>query len=229
MFRRALDHLDAAMIAAGEPRSTVSGSRRNSTNGAITAGPSTGQGSSIGGRGGGGSGDRRVLSASPTPGAAAAAPSPAAPGGPLVAVAQQCSRLIFEMFYITDELLYYALKHEGFVGEFALRLANLVYSVVFRHKVKRRRRTETCRRLEQANAPTLSHLCVATASVVRPSGLPSLSMQQGKIQPFAHGKKLSGRGNEEQVNVGGGGGGGCDGCDGGGRCRCCHQCGREKL
>ncbi|CAM9969922.1 unnamed protein product, partial [Hapterophycus canaliculatus] len=50
-------------------------------------------------------------------------------------VAQQCSRLIFEMFYITDELLYYALKHEGFVGEFALRLANLVYSVVFRHKV----------------------------------------------------------------------------------------------
>lgn len=52
-----------------------------------------------------------------------------------MAVAQQCSRLIFEMFYITDELLHYALKHEGFVGEFALRLANLVYSVVFRHEV----------------------------------------------------------------------------------------------
>ncbi|CAN0300211.1 unnamed protein product [Ectocarpus fasciculatus] len=39
------------------------------------------------------------------------------------------------MFNITDELLFYALKHEGLVGEFALRLANLVYSVVFRHEV----------------------------------------------------------------------------------------------
>lgn len=139
MFKRALDHLDAAMIAAGEPRSSVSGSRRKSINGVIAAGPSTGQGSGGGasntGRGGGG-GDRRVRSPSPPP--SAAAPWPAAPGGPLVAVAQQCSRLIFEMFYITDELLHYALKHEGFVGEFALRLANLVYSVVFRHKVRAR-------------------------------------------------------------------------------------------
>ncbi|CAM9221770.1 unnamed protein product [Scytosiphon promiscuus] len=134
VFQRALDHLDAAMIAAGEPRSTVSGSRRNSTIAAIAAGPSTGQrlggGASSVGRGGGG-GDRRLLS-SPAPPGAAAAPSA---GGPLVTVAQQCSRLIFEMFYITDELLYYALKHEGFVGEFAFRLANLVYSVVFRHEV----------------------------------------------------------------------------------------------
>ena len=54
----------------------------------------------------------------------------------MTAVAQHSSRLIFEMFYITDELLYYALKHEGLVGEFALRLANLVYSVVFRHEVR---------------------------------------------------------------------------------------------
>ncbi|CAM9574499.1 unnamed protein product, partial [Phaeothamnion confervicola] len=39
----------------------------------------------------------------------------------------------FQMFYLTDELLYYALKHEGHVGDFALKLANLIYSVVFRH------------------------------------------------------------------------------------------------
>lgn len=52
------------------------------------------------------------------------------------AVAQHSSRLMFEMFYLTDEILYYALKHEGYVGEFALRLANLVYSVVFRHEVR---------------------------------------------------------------------------------------------
>lgn len=54
---------------------------------------------------------------------------------PSVALAQQSSRLVFEMCYITDDLLYYALKNDGFVGEFALRLANLVYSVVFRHEV----------------------------------------------------------------------------------------------
>lgn len=70
--------------------------------------------------------------------------SPAGSGGgsgglkkvaPSAALAQQSSRLVFEMCCITDELLYYALKNEGFVGEFALRLANLVYSVVFRHEV----------------------------------------------------------------------------------------------
>ncbi|KAG5179043.1 hypothetical protein JKP88DRAFT_350052 [Tribonema minus] len=43
--------------------------------------------------------------------------------------AAQCARLSFEMLYLTDELLYYALKHEGYVGDFALKLANLLYSV----------------------------------------------------------------------------------------------------
>jgi hypothetical protein len=43
--------------------------------------------------------------------------------------------LSFDFFYLTDELVFYALKHEGHVGHFALRLAQLLYLVVFRHPV----------------------------------------------------------------------------------------------
>ncbi|CAN0347038.1 unnamed protein product, partial [Ectocarpus sp. 12 AP-2014] len=118
------------MIAAGEPRSKICGTRSNSAGGvaatSAAAARSTSQCSDCGDEGGS-CGDGRALSSS----SADAAGDP----GPLVAVAQQCSRLIFEMFNITDELLFYALKHEGLVGEFALKLANLVYSVVFRHEV----------------------------------------------------------------------------------------------
>jgi hypothetical protein len=57
-------------------------------------------------------------------------------GGVLLAsAAVQCAALAFEMLYLTDELLYYALKHEGFVGDFALKLANLMYSVALKHQV----------------------------------------------------------------------------------------------
>ncbi|CAM9122973.1 unnamed protein product, partial [Chrysoparadoxa australica] len=45
------------------------------------------------------------------------------------------AQLLFELCYITDELLHYSLMHEGAVGDFALRLANLVFSVAFRHPV----------------------------------------------------------------------------------------------
>lgn len=134
VFQQALNRLDAAMVAAGEPRSTVGGTRRDSATGAIVTDsgrPMSGGVAVAGGDGDAGvlgSSNGRMLSSSPA-GAAAAS-------GAMVAVAQQCSRLMFEMFYITDELLHYALKHEGFVGEFALRLANLVYSVVFRHEVR---------------------------------------------------------------------------------------------
>lgn len=132
VFRRALDDLDAAMIAAGEPRSKICGARSNSTGGVAATGASaarsTRQGSDCGDEGGS-CGDCRALSSS----SADAAGDP----GPLVAVAQQCSRLIFEMFNITDELLFYALKHEGLVGESFLKLAKLVYTVVFRHEVRR--------------------------------------------------------------------------------------------
>jgi hypothetical protein len=58
-------------------------------------------------------------------------------GGVLLAsAAVQCAALAFEMLYLTDELLYYALKHEGFVGDFALKLANLMYSVALKHQVR---------------------------------------------------------------------------------------------
>ncbi|CAM9261270.1 unnamed protein product, partial [Ectocarpus sp. 6 AP-2014] len=110
VFRRALDHLDAAMIAAGEPRSKICGTRGNSAGGVAATSAavarSTSQCSDCGDEGGS-CGDGRALSSSSS---ADAAGDP----GPLVAVAQQCSRLIFEMFNITDELLFYALKHEGF-------------------------------------------------------------------------------------------------------------------
>lgn len=134
VFQRALDSLDAAMIAAGEPRSTPIRSIASSG----FAGASTdersmsqsGRASDRGvGGGGGGGGNWRDVPGRLSPGGAGRLTA-------LKAVAQHSSRLIFEMFYITDELLYYALKHEGFVGEFALRLANLVYSVVFRHEVR---------------------------------------------------------------------------------------------
>lgn len=154
MFQRALEKLDAAMIAAGEPRSTVGGSYASSAAVAAkrTASPSGGGGGVGAVSSGGGDGSGRSIdnitalsssssfSSSATSPAAAAAASSRSAGATeaLLAVAQQCSRLIFEMFYITDELLYYALKHEGFVGEFALRLANLAYSVVFRHEVTQR-------------------------------------------------------------------------------------------
>ncbi|CAM9517210.1 unnamed protein product, partial [Pylaiella littoralis] len=152
VFQRALEKLDAAMIAAGEPRSTVGGSYASSAAVAAkrTASPSGGGGGVGAVSSGGGDGSGRSIdnitalsssssfsSSATSPAAAAAAASSRSAGATeaLLAVAQQCSRLIFEMFYITDELLYYALKHEGFVGEFALRLANLAYSVVFRHEV----------------------------------------------------------------------------------------------
>lgn len=102
------------MVAAGNTRPSIAG-----TVGACATGGVSGI------SGGGGGGVR--LGRSGEGGAARLATA---------AVAQHTSRLIFEMFYLTDELLYYALKHEGFVGEFALRLANLVYSVVFRHEVR---------------------------------------------------------------------------------------------
>jgi hypothetical protein len=52
--------------------------------------------------------------------------------------AELCARLrslSFDLFYITDELVFYALTHEGHVGRFALDLAQLLYSLVFRHPV----------------------------------------------------------------------------------------------
>jgi len=131
VFQRALDHLDATMIAAGEPRSTVGGARsRRATSRSGGGGDEAGSG----GQSSSSSNSSRVLSSTPPGGGGPSGSSSPASTRALVAVAQQCSRLIFEMFYITDELLHYALKHEGFVGEFALRLANLVYSVVFRHE-----------------------------------------------------------------------------------------------
>lgn len=125
MFQRALDRLDAAMIAAGESTSTIGGGVGSSVAG---AGAVTGRRSSsrISGSRGGDFGKASHGVGTRTGSAAVVA---------MAAVAQQSSRLIFDMFYLTDELLYYALKHEGFVGEFALRLANLVYSIVFRHEV----------------------------------------------------------------------------------------------
>lgn len=132
MFQRALDSLDAAMIAAGEPRSTIKSVTSRIFTGASTDERSTSQSGRVSDRGGGGGGGGgwKDLQGRLSPGSARRLTA-------LTAVAQHSSRLIFEMFYITDELLYYALKHEGFVGEFALRLANLVYSVVFRHEVRR--------------------------------------------------------------------------------------------
>lgn len=130
VFHQALDRLDAAMIAAGEPSSTIGGARNaagRSTRGGV-GGISGGRGGNGGMPGGGDGALGRFC-----------APGIGGPGSVAMAaqaVAQQSSRLVFEMFYLTDELLYYALKHEGFVGEFALRLANLVYSVVFRHEVR---------------------------------------------------------------------------------------------
>lgn len=138
VFQRALDSLDAAMIAAGEPRSTIKSVASRIFTGASTDERSMSQSGRVsdrggGGNGGGGGGGWKDLQGRLSPGSARRLTA-------LTAVAQHSSRLIFEMFYITDELLYYALKHEGFVGEFALRLANLVYSVVFRHEVRRGRR-----------------------------------------------------------------------------------------
>lgn len=118
------------MIAAGEPRNKSSRSIASKSFAiASTDERSTSQSGRVSDRGVG-DGWRDV-------------PGRLSPGGArslaaLTAVAQHSSRLIFEMFYITDELLFYALKHEGHVGEFALRLANLVYSVVFRHEVRER-------------------------------------------------------------------------------------------
>ena len=105
MFQQALDRLDAAVLAAEESIS-------NAGDFEVPVGP-------------GGNGVPGKVPAAVGSGSATL----------VAALAQQSSRLIFEMFYITDELLHYALKHEGFVGSFALRLANLLYSVVFRHTV----------------------------------------------------------------------------------------------
>lgn len=134
VFHRALDRLDAAMIAAGEPSSAVGGARNStgrSIRGGGDGGVSSGGGDTNRGVTGGGDG---ALGRFCAPGVG----GPSSVAMAAQAVARQSSRLIFEMFYLTDELLYYALKHEGFVGEFALRLANLVYSVVFRHEVRGR-------------------------------------------------------------------------------------------
>lgn len=126
------------MIAVGEPSSTIGGARNGT-------GRSTRGGSGVSG---GRSGNGGVSGGEDGELGRFCAPGVGGPGCVAVAaqaVAQQSSRLVFEMFYLTDELLYYALKHEGYVGEFALRLANLVYSVVFRHEVReggRRRETE---------------------------------------------------------------------------------------
>ena len=152
VFQRALDSLDTAMIAAGEPRSTIRSIASSSFTGATTEERTTSQSGRGGGGGGGGWKD---------------VPGRLSPGGEgrltaLTAVAQHSSRLIFEMFYITDELLYYALKHEGFVGEFALRLANLVYSVVFRHEVSRER--EYARKRGDAGRRKILRRVRATAS-----------------------------------------------------------------
>lgn len=124
MFRRALDRLDAAMVAAGDAPSTITatsagGSNSNAWLAARNRGVSTGGGSSS--SGGGTRFSRSVGSWTSLDTAV---------------VAQRSSRLIFEIFYLTDELLYYALKHEGRVGEFAIRLANLLFSVVFRGEVR---------------------------------------------------------------------------------------------
>ncbi|CAM9717183.1 unnamed protein product [Discosporangium mesarthrocarpum] len=120
-LKTALNHLDKAMLTSGEPKSH--GMTGNTAIGNVSDG---GSGTSLPGRGG--------WDLDPDPD-----PDPDRGRGRdeegLEAVAVQSSRLIFEMFYLTDELLYYALKHEGYVGDFALRLANLVYSVIFRHQV----------------------------------------------------------------------------------------------
>lgn len=50
-------------------------------------------------------------------------------------IAARLRSLSFDLFYITDELVFYALTHEGHVGRFALDLAQLLYSLIFRHPV----------------------------------------------------------------------------------------------
>lgn len=127
VFQRALGRLDVAMVAAGEPKfAIVSGFNGSVVGGGIGACSQSlvqsGAGSSL------------RPSTDAVVGGTGGAIGVGASG--ISAVARRSSQLMFEMFYLTDELLYYALKHEGFVGEFALRLANLVYSVVFRHEVR---------------------------------------------------------------------------------------------
>lgn len=127
VLRRALDRLDKAMMASGgsfswpmAPSSGADGGPMSPRRPGLSRGVSTG-----GGSGGGGGGGGRVSRCGGNW-------SPRA----IADVAQRSSRLIFQMFYLTDELLYYALKHEGFVGNNALRLANLAYSMVFRPEVR---------------------------------------------------------------------------------------------
>lgn len=139
-FHVALNRLDAAMNAAGESRTTVGGSHHQMSVPDVAPGGGrvTSRGEEtpvVGGNPRGSGWDQGTNSSGEIPGVGLGMGPTALMA--TAAVAQQSSRLIFEMFYLTDELLYYALKHEGYVGEPALRLANLVYSVVFRHEVRR--------------------------------------------------------------------------------------------
>lgn len=117
-----MDRLDTAMVAAGEPQSvSISGGRISSS----------------GGVGGNGDGSYSYSSFAGGSRAADVGAAGGEGGRGTVAVAKQSSRLMFEMFYLTDELVYYALKHEGHVGDVALRLADFMYSFVFSHEVRR--------------------------------------------------------------------------------------------
>lgn len=109
------------MVAAGEPHSVL-----------ISAGRIGG----VGGVGGIGAGSCSYSSFSGRSRAVDVGAAVGEGGGGTVAVAKQSSRLMFEMFYLTDELVYYALKHEGHVGDVALRLADFMYSFVFSHEVR---------------------------------------------------------------------------------------------
>lgn len=130
VFQRALDRLDAAMVADGEPQSALA---------AVATTPFSFSGGSRGiGANSRFSSQRGGGSSFPSANPSGCAVTEALPSSGTLAVARHSSRLMFEMFYLTDELLYYALKHEGFVGDVALRLANLVYLSVFRHEVMMR-------------------------------------------------------------------------------------------
>jgi hypothetical protein len=50
-------------------------------------------------------------------------------------IARNHAFLFFDFYCITDQLVFYAVK--GHIGRFAVRLANLMYSVVYRHQVFR--------------------------------------------------------------------------------------------
>lgn len=48
------------------------------------------------------------------------------------------SELFFEFYYITDELVFFAHRYEGHGQRFAYKLASLLYTIVFRHRIFQR-------------------------------------------------------------------------------------------